>query len=351
MPTPINILKEWFSTLKKPTQAQFWAWMDSIRFKGENIPTADIIGLDDKLLKKADLIDGVVPENQLPFSVQTSEIIAIGTITTSTNAVNLAVHSSGSNKVRIKGKNYERAFPNTFSYAAVVNYIKILILYAVPDSNLFYLAEGMEASEAEDPDLPSGAVPIKKITVNLNGQVVEDYSAEFTSIADKFDIVNDRINTVNDDLLVEERFRELQVTNLQSEIDAEIVNRAIADNLKLDKPTANNTSEFAINGDGTTSPKSNNQRNKQFFVSLPATVLEDWKGCMVFFTSTGTLTIPSGLTSDFTFNGILDKGVTLTPAITSPMAFLGTTPTAFSGVAIFTMVRRDGTNNFQILGV
>ena len=93
------------------------------------------------------------------------------------------------------------------------------------------------------------------------------------------------------------------------------------------------------------------QRNKQFFVPLPATVLEDWKGCIVFFTSSGNLTVPTGLTADFTFNGVVDNGVTLTPAITSPMAWLGTAPTAFSGVAIFTMVRRDGTNNFQILGV
>jgi len=71
----------------------------------------------------------------------------------------------------------------------------------------------------------------------------------------------------------------------------------------------------------------------------------------VFFTSSGNLTVPTGLTADFTFNGVVDNGVTLTPAITSPMAWLGTAPAAFSGVAIFTMVRRDGTNDFQILGV
>ena len=39
--------------------------------------------------------------------------------------------------------------------------------------------------------------------------------------------------------------------------------------------------------------ESNYQRNKQFFVTLPATVSEDWKGCIVFFTSSGTLTIPT----------------------------------------------------------
>lgn len=109
---------------------------------------------------------------------------------------------------------------------------------------------------------------------------------------------------------------------------------------------------YYTNGAGVnTSITSSYQRNKQFFVPLPATVSEDWKGCMVFFTSSGTLTVPTGLSADFTFNGIVDNGVTLTPAITSPMTWLGTAPAAFSGVAIFTMVRRDGTNNFQILGV
>jgi len=118
------------------------------------------------------------------------------------------------------------------------------------------------------------------------------------------------------------------------------------------KPLApNNTSERLMTADGDTTAKSNYQRNKQFFVALPAMVSEDWKGCMVFFTSSGTLTVPTGLTADFTFNGIVDSGVSLTPAITSPMAWLGTAPAAFSGIAIFTMVRRDGTNNFQILGV
>ena len=155
-------------------------------------------------------------------------------------------------------------------------------------------------------------------------------------------------------------FAESYVLKKESWAIIDIVNGAFemmefgggSDPLKLDKPLSpNNTSERLINADGSTTGKGNYQRNKQFFVPLPATVSEDWKGCIVFFTSSGNLTVPIGLTADFTFNGVVDNGVTLTPAITSPMAWLGTAPTAFSGVAIFTMVRRDGTNNFQILGV
>lgn len=42
-----NTLKNWFVTLAKPTQAQFWAWMDSYWHKDESIPTSKITGLDD----------------------------------------------------------------------------------------------------------------------------------------------------------------------------------------------------------------------------------------------------------------------------------------------------------------
>ncbi|MEN2400602.1 hypothetical protein GKZ90_0012495 [Flavobacterium sp. MC2016-06] len=38
MATDKNILKNWFTTGKKPLQAQFWAWMDSYWHKEEPIP-------------------------------------------------------------------------------------------------------------------------------------------------------------------------------------------------------------------------------------------------------------------------------------------------------------------------
>lgn len=359
----INTIKEWFSNQKKPPQEQFWAWLDSFYHKWEGIAISGITGLVEALQKKADLVNGVVPESQLPFSVQTSEIIAIGDITTSTNDVNLAVHSSGSNKVRIKGKIYERAFPNTFSYAAVVNYIKILILYALPDSSLFYLAEGLEAEAALDPDLPPGAVPIKKITVNLTSQVVEDYSDLFKSIDDRLNSLQinlDNEETERLDQIAQEIENRLATeTNLGNSITAEATARATQDGVisaridgKLDKPLPpDNVNTNVILGSGSTKNLSDFQVNKQYFVTLPATVSEDWKGCIVFFTNTGTLTVPNNLSADFTLNGVVDLGLTLSFAITSPMAWLGTAPTSVTGNAIFTLLRRDGTNNFQILGI
>jgi streptogramin lyase len=50
----INTIKQWFRTSLKPTQQQFWDWLDSFRHKDDKIPAADIEGIDELLLSKAD---------------------------------------------------------------------------------------------------------------------------------------------------------------------------------------------------------------------------------------------------------------------------------------------------------
>jgi hypothetical protein len=247
MPTPINTLKEWFSNLKKPNQEQFWAWMDSIRFTNVKVPLDDVEGLTNSLQKKADLVNGVVPEDQLPFSVQTSEIIAIGVVSTTTNTVNLAVHSSGKNSVRIKGKIYERTFPNSFNYTAVAVDIKILILYALPDPALFFLAEGVEAVEAVEPEIPEGAIPIRRIIARLTAQIVEDYSDEFNSIDGRLTNIEIKNNDQDSNIeglatIVGQNISEISanasgISANQAAITAEILNRTNADLLKADQLT------------------------------------------------------------------------------------------------------------------
>lgn len=55
MATSISTLKSWFTTGKFPTQAQFWAWLDSFRHKDESIPVNEIDGLSQLLGLKADV--------------------------------------------------------------------------------------------------------------------------------------------------------------------------------------------------------------------------------------------------------------------------------------------------------
>jgi hypothetical protein len=49
MITPISTLKHWFSNFKKPTQEQFWAWLDSYWHKSEKIPMDTIDGLENAI--------------------------------------------------------------------------------------------------------------------------------------------------------------------------------------------------------------------------------------------------------------------------------------------------------------
>lgn len=52
--TNLNTLKNWFKSGLKPTQEQFWEWMDSFWHKEEKIPMAQIEGIDTALQNKAD---------------------------------------------------------------------------------------------------------------------------------------------------------------------------------------------------------------------------------------------------------------------------------------------------------
>ena len=56
--TTIETLKQWFSNLKKPTQEQFWAWLDSFWHKSEKIPMESVEGLDK-------LVEGTASAKQL----------------------------------------------------------------------------------------------------------------------------------------------------------------------------------------------------------------------------------------------------------------------------------------------
>lgn len=62
--TPKDTLKNWFVTGAKPTQEQFWAWLDSYFHKEDKISLALIEGLNDVLTGKADkeLVDTIYKE-------------------------------------------------------------------------------------------------------------------------------------------------------------------------------------------------------------------------------------------------------------------------------------------------
>lgn len=57
-------VKAWFKTLLKPTQTQFYNWLDNTWFKDEKIPVTQIEGVDSLLELKADkeYVDALLPK-------------------------------------------------------------------------------------------------------------------------------------------------------------------------------------------------------------------------------------------------------------------------------------------------
>lgn len=61
---PLTTLKSWFETGDKPTQAQFWDWLDSFFHKEEQLPISSVQGLSTALNSKADAaaLDALMPD-------------------------------------------------------------------------------------------------------------------------------------------------------------------------------------------------------------------------------------------------------------------------------------------------
>ena len=169
----INIIKEWFKNLKKPTQEQFWVWLDSFRHKWEKVPLDDVENLTTTLQNKADLVNGVVPESQLPFTINTNEVVAIGAITVTANNVHIAVHGSGKNTVRINGIILNRAFPDDLPFVPVTEGNKFLRIVARNEPGLFFLKQSAESDEPQEPSLDPGEVHVRLILITPTGAFID----------------------------------------------------------------------------------------------------------------------------------------------------------------------------------
>lgn len=122
-------------------------------------------------------------------SSSADRVVSIGRITSVGNVINLTV-ASGGNVVYINGEFFTKQTPNMFPFIPVTTGIKILVVYAKGDSSIFYMAEGEESTEAIEPDLPEGALFIKRIVVTSEGIDIPD-----TLLADKANITGNNIIT------------------------------------------------------------------------------------------------------------------------------------------------------------
>ena len=101
-------------------------------------------------------------------------VITMGRVDTTNTTVTVNVHGFGKNTVKIAGVLYNRTTPSEFTYMPVTgNNLKALIIYALPTAEMLYLVEGAEGLEAVEPELPAGALFVRKITVAHNNQYVD----------------------------------------------------------------------------------------------------------------------------------------------------------------------------------
>lgn len=76
-------LKQWFQTRDKPTQSQFWDWLDSFIHKLEGIAVADVSGLSGQLANKVDVTQ---LSNYMTIADGMLEITSVGTFATLSRA-------------------------------------------------------------------------------------------------------------------------------------------------------------------------------------------------------------------------------------------------------------------------
>ncbi|MRJ11674.1 hypothetical protein EDL98_11435 [Ornithobacterium rhinotracheale] len=73
--TDLNTIKQWFKNGLKPTQEQFWAWLDSFWHKDDKIPAENIEGLNEMLssLQFPDISSKVDNTNFETFKTENTE--------------------------------------------------------------------------------------------------------------------------------------------------------------------------------------------------------------------------------------------------------------------------------------
>lgn len=106
------------------------------------------------------------PENEF------DKVLNVGPVEATSNTVKVNIPSVGlPNSVLINGSVYENYYPSLFNFVAVVEFQKILIVYAKPDNMVFYLAQGVEALSAVEPDYDG--LFVARIIASIDGNIIE----------------------------------------------------------------------------------------------------------------------------------------------------------------------------------
>ena len=296
------------------------------------------------------------PENEF------DKVLNVGTVEATTNTVKVNIPSVGlPNSVLINGSVYENYYPSLFNFVAVVEFTKILIVYAKPDSTVFYLAHGVEALSAVEPDYEG--LFVARLIVNVSGIVIEEggnngdvlvkngnnqeWSPRLTEAEQGISSALSTISGIQDELVtIETRLDDIDDNDnsLQEQITAETTARQNADIAEANART------FA---DGVLDGKITAEKNRND--SQDAAIADLNVHNITITTSSSITTNTLSTINSFNQNGrnvILSNGVNainLTCEITSDSKFvasytkLGSAAITFTAGSGATLVQVDGT--------
>lgn len=103
-----------------------------------------------------------------------NEVVALGEITATTTSINLAVHSSGSNKVRLNGSLYIKSTENNWTFPEITEDSTFLI-YALPDSEIFHLT---------DTEVPNGGYLVRTVNISDTGGIIVEEEEDIPTASD-----------------------------------------------------------------------------------------------------------------------------------------------------------------------
>lgn len=137
-------------------------------------PVILILTTDNKIVKITAYDELGSKSVALLDSANGNKIVSLGAITNDSSKIYLAVHSSGSNSVVINQNLYSKTTPDEFAYTTPTSgNVKVALIYALETTQIFYMIQGAEGETAIEPELPEGALLIRRIIITDGGASID----------------------------------------------------------------------------------------------------------------------------------------------------------------------------------
>jgi hypothetical protein len=298
-------LKNWFKTGLKPTQAQFWAWLDAFWHKDEVIPQSSINGLETTLNAKAEL-------SQLEGHK----------VDPNAHNEKFALKEDKSMKGQVSG------------YAPLNEFTKLASIYLdiVDDLDTGGSDNILSAEQGKVLQEQINNINLLLTSDNINLDTIQEIVDAIQDFQNSIDtlLVNDLVTGGLTKALTAEKGKLLKelIDSVQDNLDNEALIREEEDAKKVDV-------------------------ENQVEVSASMDAQASWHGKTVLFTANVTIVIPAtGLPLGWNFEGITMPSCAVTWGISAPKIWLFGTPAVTPEKKIFTvMQQKTDSNKIMLLGV